>query len=351
MNFLIIRRDNIGDLVCTTPLIHALRERYPGSWIGALVNSYNAPVLDGNPDLDAVFSYTKAKHRGPGVSKWAVYWARVRMLWALRRKRIDYAIIAGANHMPRALRLARFVAPRHVIGFTPEDGRADPQIDCVIRSGNLNGMHEVMAVFHLLSPLGIEGEPPAMRVVADAARVAKDRARLLPEVVNGVAVVGLHISARKPDNRWATENFVDIGRRLWTRFGCRLVLFWSPGSEDNVHHPGDDGKAATISGALADTGMAPYPTHELGELVTGLASCDALLCSDGGAMHIAAALQVPMVCLFGPTDATRWHPWRCHHRLLQTNSRRVADIRVDEVEGAFEELFQGIASRRNIDHP
>ena len=60
---LVIRRDNIGDLVCTTPLIVALRQRFPQAWLGAWVNSYNAPVLDGNPDLDQVFVYTKGKHR------------------------------------------------------------------------------------------------------------------------------------------------------------------------------------------------------------------------------------------------------------------------------------------------
>ena len=49
---LIVRRDNIGDLVCTTPLIAALRERLPRAWIAALVNSYNAEVLARNPALD-----------------------------------------------------------------------------------------------------------------------------------------------------------------------------------------------------------------------------------------------------------------------------------------------------------
>ena len=60
-NILVIRRDNIGDLVCTTPLITALRQRFPKAWIGALVNSYNARVLDGNPDQDEVFIYTKER--------------------------------------------------------------------------------------------------------------------------------------------------------------------------------------------------------------------------------------------------------------------------------------------------
>jgi ADP-heptose:LPS heptosyltransferase len=68
-SILVVRRDNIGDLVCTTPLFSALRRRYPQAWIGALVNSYNAPVLDRNPDLDGVVVYTKLKHLEPGDSR------------------------------------------------------------------------------------------------------------------------------------------------------------------------------------------------------------------------------------------------------------------------------------------
>ena len=60
---LVVRRDNIGDLVCTTPLIDALRARHPGAHLAALVTTYNAAVLARNPALDAVHVYEKLKHR------------------------------------------------------------------------------------------------------------------------------------------------------------------------------------------------------------------------------------------------------------------------------------------------
>ena len=81
---LVIRRDNIGDLVCTTPLIAALRERYPGGHIAALVNTYNEAVLAGNPAVDAVHAYEKGKHRGEARSAVSVYVDRLRLILALR---------------------------------------------------------------------------------------------------------------------------------------------------------------------------------------------------------------------------------------------------------------------------
>src|SRR5260221_14123407 len=86
---LVIRRDNIGDLILTTPLIHALRRRFPKAWIGALVNSYNARVLEGNADLDEVFIYTKAKHRG-SASIWSAYWSTVSLILRLSQLHIAF---------------------------------------------------------------------------------------------------------------------------------------------------------------------------------------------------------------------------------------------------------------------
>ena len=65
-SIILIRRDNIGDLVCTTPAIRALRLTYPEIKIALLVNSYNADAVIGNPDIDEIFVYEKGKHRRKG---------------------------------------------------------------------------------------------------------------------------------------------------------------------------------------------------------------------------------------------------------------------------------------------
>ena len=91
---LVIRRDNIGDLVCTTPLLSALRAHFPDAWLGALVNSYNAPVLTGNSDLSKVIAYTKLKHIDAGQSAWRLLGARFSDLWKLRRMKLDTVVLA-----------------------------------------------------------------------------------------------------------------------------------------------------------------------------------------------------------------------------------------------------------------
>ena len=318
---LIIRRDNIGDLVCTTPLIAALRQRFPQGWLGALVNSYNAPVLDGNPDLDEVFVYTKAKHRGHNESLPGILWRRLLMMRRLRRMHLDDVIIATTSPQPRTIALARRLKPERIIGFGDAAG-----LDVSLPLDDAD-RHEVEDVFRVASLYGIDGPPPACRVFAKA-----------PPPVTGLTV-GIHISARKPSQRWPAERFVETMRAIAAQGPVRFLLLWSPGTEDNPLHPGDDLKAREILGkAGSGAALTARPTRTLPELIAALAECDALICADGGAMHLAAGLGLPVVCLFGNSGAKRWCPWGVPYRLLQKPSLDVTDIGVDEVINALTAL-------------
>lgn len=316
---LVIRRDNIGDLVCTTPLIHALRQHFPEGWIGALVNSYNAPVLAGNGDLDEVFVYTKAKHRTDGESLVGIFWRRFLMLWRLRRMGLDDVIIATPLPLPRMVRLARWLKPKRVIAFGA--GGADvelPPADEIL--------HEVEDVFRIARLYGIEGPPPSCRVQAP-----------LPRQTNRLAI---HISARKPSQRWPAERFVALMQALGaSQPGLSFRLLWAPGGASDPRHPGDDDKARTI---LQDLGPAfpvdPVATQTLPELIKALAGCDGMICADGGAMHLGAGLGLPIVCLFGDSGTERWRPWGVPCRVLQAPSRQVRDISVEEVVEALNAL-------------
>jgi heptosyltransferase III len=334
VKILVIRRDNIGDLVCTTPLIRALRQRFPEAWIGALVNSYNAPVLRGNPDLNEVFAYRKLKHRDAGESLLVNLWARHRLLAALRRQSLDYVVMAG--NTARAMGFSRLLHAKKTVGFTSAGARPDIAVTAD------GGGHEVDLTFRLAQALGISGPPPVPAVYPDPAVVARLRSELAQRLPGVKTLVGIHISARKPSQRWPIECFAQLAREIAGQGDVGILLFWSPGPETDPRHPGDDEKAEVLIKALRGLPSAAVPTHELGELVAGLSLCDRVICSDGGAMHIAAALAKPIVCLFGGSDAVRWHPWGVPHVLLQSPSRDVREIGVAEVLEAVARLRQPV---------
>ncbi|MBF0214351.1 MAG: glycosyltransferase family 9 protein [Magnetococcales bacterium] len=316
---LVIRKDNIGDLVCTTPLFARLRARFPEAFIAALVTEYNTPVLTGNPHLDAVYSYQKAKHRHENESWLGVYARRAALFFRLRRMKFDWILLPGGPH-PSALRAARVLNPGQTI----------------VRTQTPPGAHEVFCVLACAAALEIDDAtpPPPTRVIPDRRLMAT----LPPLPHDGRRPIGVHISARKPPQRWPVERFITLIGALHER-GERVLLFWSPGAADNPLHPGDDDKARQILQAVGELAVTPMPTRALPELIAGLARCQAVICSDGGAMHLAAGLGKPIVCLFGNSDARRWHPWGPRYQLLQPASHQVGEISTAELLNAFDLLM------------
>jgi heptosyltransferase-3 len=336
MKILVIRRDNIGDLVCTTPLFSALRRRFPDAHLAALVNSYNAPVLDGNPEIDEVCAYRKAKHRGAGESIFAIWRETWRLIRRLRGEHFDVAIVATPGRQPSALKFARWVRPRRLIAY----GQAADGIDNPLPLTQADGGHECEAVMRLLLPLHIDQPPGPVRVTANASL-----ARSIGVPAGSGPLIGLHISARKPAQRWPLERFAELAQALHAAHGARFLLFWSPGADDHAQHPGDDDKAARLIALCAGLPLLACPTQRLDELIAGLSRCDRVICSDGGAMHLAAGLGKPMVCFFGNSDAQRWRPWGIVHELLQPESHDVGDISPDEALQAFARLEQRLCAQ------
>jgi len=324
MKILVIRRDNIGDLVCTTPLIAALRRAKPGAWIGALVNSYNAPVLERNPDVDAVVTYRKLKHLEPGESALGALRARLASFWKLRQAKLDVVVLGTPGAPRRGLRLARWLRPARIAGF--DDGR--------VRAATAGARHEVELVFALARAFDIQGAPPPLALNPDPLEVEKARAKLASHPGARVAV---HLSARRQAQRWPAARFAELTGKLSER-GAAVMLLWSPGPASHPQHPGDDDKAEEVLRLLGAGRAIPYPTTQLPALIGALAACDRVICADGGAMHLAAALQKPVVALFGDSPPERWRPWRTRHRVVRSESRNVADLPVEEVLRAYEEV-------------
>ncbi len=309
---LIVRRDNIGDLVCTTPLVAALRAKLPRAWIGALVNSYNAEVLARNPAVDEVFVYEKRKHRTRGLLRLAL--ERVRLVAELRRRRLDAVLLAAPSVAARrragAPGASRILEP-------PADGAGEP--------------HEVERTFALGRAFGIEGPPGRLEIFPDPAALERVRAKL-----GNSAPIAIHISARRRRQRWPAERYAALARELAR--DCDVLLLWAPGAADDPRHPGDDAAAAQVAGLAANPRLLAFPTPDLATLVAALSFARLVVCPDGGAMHLAAALGKPVVALFGDSPVGRWRPWGVEHRIVQPGTHDLADLPLAPVLEAVRSL-------------
>ena len=309
---LILRRDNIGDLVCTTPLIGALRARLPGAWLGALVTTYNAEVLARNPALDEVFVYEKLKHRSGGLLSHLR--TRLAQVSSLRGRKLDCVLVPAPS--PQTLRLARSLKPGQVIaapGSVPAR------------------QHEVERAFDLGKTFGLSGKPGALQIFADPQK----KSELKKQLGNG-PFAAVHISARRPAQQWPFARYAELIARLSAR--QKVMLLWAPGAKDNPRHPGDDDAAAAILRAAKGANIFPVETPDLKTLIAALSLADCVICPDGGAMHLAAALGKPVVALFGDSPVERWRPWGVPHRVVQPDSHDLADLPLEPVLEALQAL-------------
>lgn len=104
---------------------------------------------------------------------------------------------------------------------------------------------------------------------------------------------------------------------------------------------GDDALAEEIIKSIDHPKLHPIPVSSVKQLVAGLSLADLFVGADGGALHIAAGLGIPIVGLYENLDTKvkHWHPWQVKCRIVVTDTDRVASISCERVLNAVRELL------------
>ncbi len=332
-SIILIRRDNIGDLVCTTPALAALRQAFPRARLALLANTYNAVILRGHPDLDALYTVQKPKHL-PERARAAVLWENVRVYRRIRREGFEAAVACG-SFTPTLAHHTFFTGARVRLGYVRRPLRfpwythplPEPWDPC----------HEVEKVHRLLRPLGVTGAPGPLRLFPEPRELARFRAEaLVHPATAGKSLIAVAISARTPNKCWPLERFAGLIEALLADGRLGVVLLWAPGSAHNPLFPGDDEAAAGLQARFGE-GVLAYPTPGLPALVAALFGVDLVVTPDTGSLHIAAAAGKPTVAVMPPENVAGWHPWRTPSRVL-TDPAGVAAVPTAAVLAAVREL-------------
>ena len=334
-NILVIRRDNIGDMVCTTPLLEGLKRTFPDAKITLLVNKIAQDVVSNNPHVDRLYVYKKAKHRGKNETTLGVYWQRVKIMLALRKTRFDATILANPVPCKYSLRLANMAGAHNIIGAA----LPDVQLDHPFRKSDFQGSHQVEHTFSYLSALtdNLPEVPSVNLYLTDAEREAA-KARVAQSFTSAGRVYGVHISSRSPKRRWPIASYAAFINKLLEDEQARVLVFWSPQGTLDPHDKGDEARADELMALVNSPRVARYPTASVREVIAGFDCCEQILCSDGGQMHLAAGLHKKQVVFFGDTNASQWHPWSGEYQIMQTDSGECRDISPETVWQAWQKL-------------
>lgn len=290
----------VGDAIMATPALRRLRTALPGLFIGALVRPGVDQVLGGVPTdrpplLDEIHVERRAGVMGPKRSAAIV-----------RARRYDTAVLL-TNSFSSAL-AARMAGIPTRIGYD-RDGRGmllTTRLKPPKRPDGTWALVPAVDYYHALIDATLErfgkapdpsDRPPMELAIDDTDRDAANAAleRSVADLSKPLAI--LNPGGNNPAKRWPTDRFANLADHLAREHGMTVLLSGSPAEEPLIAEIDELSRCACVR--LPALGLT------LASLKPIVQRCVIMITNDTGPRHIAAALGVPVVTLFGPTD----HRW------------------------------------------
>ena len=264
---LVIRLRSLGDCVLTTPALEILRRARPDLSVAGAVEPGFAAVFEGNPDIDEILPPTLAAARSwrPHLSLNLHGGTRSLAMTAAS----GAGLRAGFAHYRAAWAYnVRIPTTQEILGVNRKVHTAE---------------HLASAIFYLGAP---QQEIPRAKLFAGASG-------------GGRSYAVIHPMASAPDKTWPAARFLAVAEHLRTHWDLEPVF---------------------TAGAGED--MTPFAAHRtlagapLADLKNLLAGANLFVGNDSGPAHMAAALGLPVVVLFGPSDPVVWAPWKASGETL-----------------------------------
>ncbi len=290
---LIVRTDRIGDVLLSTPVIKALRDKYPNAYIAMMVSPYARDIVDGNPYLDEVVIYDKeGKHKS---------WIRsIKFAMRLKKKRFNLALIL---HPTNRVHLITFFAriPRR-IGYDRKMGFL--LTDRIKHTKQFGEKHELEYNLDLVRYIGIEPKDKElfMPIKPEAERWTEEVLR--QEGIKEIdKLLAIHPGASCPSKIWPKERFAELCDKLVDKYGFKVFI---------VAGPKDIGLAQSVIKYMHHPAINLAGRTSVSQLTSILKRCHLFISNDSGPVHIASSIGTPVIVIFGRSQKglgpKRWGP-------------------------------------------
>ncbi len=292
---LIVKPSAFGDVVHSLPFLGALRRAHPEARIGWVVARSCAGLLEGHPDVDDLYVFERERWGGfrnlPRTTREFFAFAR-----RLRAQRFD--LVVDLQGLFRSAFLTRLTGAPERVGF-----RNARELGWMFYTRRVRvpdrEMHAVDRYLLVAHELGLAIERPVrfnVHVSDDARAFARE---WFTANSGGRPVVAMLPGSQWPSKRWPAEHFAALATRLEDQ-GARVVLLGGPGDVALVERI----RGMMIRPAESLAGRTTIP-----QLTAVLERASAVVANDSGPMHLAVALERPVVALFGPTSPERTGPY------------------------------------------
>jgi heptosyltransferase-2 len=334
---ILIRMPNwLGDVVMSLPAARYIRRLFPHAWIACLIRENMAEIPRGSGDFDAVFGY---EHK----SGMRAIFQKAEMIRSLRRAFFDLAVVF-TNSFESALWVYAAAIPLRV-GYKA-DARGFLLTHALRRRPEpIHQIREYLRLCHYLGKAEV-AEAPQVRISPSDQRWAEDFLRsigLFPECL----LVGFCPGAAYgPAKMWLGGRLIELARRLAEAYSARFLIL---GGKNDLQ------ACSTVADGVGPDAMDLCGKTTIRELAALLSRCSLVVANDSGPLHFAAAIGIPTIGIFGPTDPQRSAPPAnctvirksvqcspCYKRECPTDLLCMTSVSVEEV---YREAAAILASR------
>ena len=306
---LILRQDRFGDAIITTPLLVALKERYPTARLMVLLGEKNKSIAPLLPIECDTFVYRKNLATD------------IALLWTIRKIQVDVLIDLQDNASATSSIITAAVSARYSIGIEKENASS---YNVLAKRLDQKTVHISRRIAEVLRPLGIDPDTISLQ--------PKLNILFPPRIAGRIAV---NISVGK-SSCWVPPH---VQSQI-----CALVSSVPDTQEVLVFaHPKDKKEQEEVIRLANTMKVKPAPlTNSFVEYALLLSSCEILLTPDTSTVHLGAALGIPMVAYYLRSSLHYWTPIGVEYRMLTKDN--LQDISVNNVLVLFKELLDEVAT-------
>ena len=307
MKILILSLAGIGDSLMFSPALKILRENKPDAEIHVLTMLRGAyEIYSNNQDINELIHFDFLSEG---------YLKSLRFVYKMRKEKYDLSI----NVYPMNRREYNFIT--FVIGAKQRLGHSYNHQNL----RNLNFLHtksvkeedtrhNVEENVKLLSLLGIDVNniPPLNLVLPGESSEFSSRWFSEREIDDKDLIIGFHAGSATLKNhirrRWKADNFASLGTALIKKYNAKILIFGGPEEQPlkkYINEKMNNGGFAVDTGSLFDT-------------IHIMKHCKIFITNDSALMHVAAALNLNTIALFGPTHEEWVHPWKTAYKIVRS---------------------------------
>jgi len=293
---LVILWGALGDIIVATPALRAIRERYPNAHITYATNPLMHQIAPEHVFADKIIALEPEQLKS--------FLFTIRFGLKLSREKFDFAINFRYTSERSAL-LTWLSRARVRAGAGPASS-----MWCYTEKLSYppSHYHQLYRNTDMVTALGIvpRNLHPYVFCSAEHRAFAKqwfDANNL------SAPVVAMQPGASNAYRAWLPERYAEIGKRITRDFGIKMII---------THAPHERAAAEFVAEQVGDAALLAPATPTVGHLAALFEQCSMVICNNSGAMHVAVAIDTPVVALHGSTELEDWQPLGEKHRSVKS---------------------------------